>query len=1046
MNESKKRTRVACETCRRKKIKCNGEHPCSNCLLLKDEFNCKYVEKMKKERLSPRENPVKRISNAKAMRLMEDRMSKIEGIIFNISDKLDLIHDRNSNSTRTSNHKKGSRNNVADSGSDYYDDEDDGDDEEDDENDDEDEEGIKHEEEEADEESEVREQNQQEQIYVHKRRNLWTDRWSSKKHKAYILGSSGLKNHTDTDNQNGYSQLSHNETETDSFNGNSSDTRSQLVGVSVPKKADRVLGKNSHRGSEVSVTCDDLDSKADKDFFVHTLGEKFFESHSFLSVCSQKSMEWIAKSLAPDKQYILQQFDRFPSYYYSRARRQFIKWVQPAILTPKTLVQIAEKPLLKDAEYIHTLLEFHLLSLQHLDMVVSRDLIKLLLAKYYSGKRLTSSQYLILVSSVHLAISGKLGRNLIYKRKSASARNKPNVNTKAQILDRISESELFKFQESLVDSAVHHYQRICIIGQGLETIQAIIMLCVALEGVADVDYMLLSVAVRYAQEIGLHRPESYLKLSPTEKTIRKRLWIACQQMDIEFSFRNGKPPVLNYSDITRSSLNDINFIIELLQPYVAERLPLNLTYNEKLQTYDLESVALKFAYDNNSYEFILWYFVYLLSRVRAKSYSMLFASVGNLKTLENLENILEELNNDMLYVCNSVNPEFRPKFYDEPGFFENIDAHNGETKEELIEINFTFFFHLTLTNRVPFMIDVSAENEKIATFRKIHIRSARTLLHLSLRIEIDDYKNFSLNWISFYPFAAFLMLLSNCMNNPFHPETVTDIDLLREVSNEFFDLRQINLVQKGHILKSAIATIIMKLFVELVVAVVESRTNTKLTSNAQHNEQWGQLRKAAPEIFDLKRTPIIGALQIKTSFDLREDLSTSNSLNSSGAPSNISYHASPNTDPAAYSLLNSNNGGLEGIPGSNQQYSPSSNPALANLVNPMDEARQSNESPRISISPSRAMSQSNFDSGNGGNSMRESPVLVQGQRQVPEAGSGIAHNNNSFSNGTGSSSSSQASPDFFGIQEMIDHESIGNLVNYQVNQLPNFFYDNNLGF
>lgn len=44
-DKSRKRIRVACDTCRKKKIKCNGTFPCLNCIQTKNESNCHYSDR-----------------------------------------------------------------------------------------------------------------------------------------------------------------------------------------------------------------------------------------------------------------------------------------------------------------------------------------------------------------------------------------------------------------------------------------------------------------------------------------------------------------------------------------------------------------------------------------------------------------------------------------------------------------------------------------------------------------------------------------------------------------------------------------------------------------------------------------------------------------------------------------------------------------------------------------------------------------------------------------------------------------------------------------
>ena len=70
------------------------------------------------------------------------------------------------------------------------------------------------------------------------------------------------------------------------------------------------------------------------------------------------------------------------------------------------------------------------------------------------------------------------------------------------------------------------------------------------------NYIMISVAVRLAQEVGLHRFESFEFLSENERNQRRRLWWFCQYFDMELCYRAGRPPLVNYLDVSTFSEND----------------------------------------------------------------------------------------------------------------------------------------------------------------------------------------------------------------------------------------------------------------------------------------------------------------------------------------------------------------------------------------------------------------------------------------------------------------------------------------------------------
>lgn len=875
--EAAKRTRVACETCRRKKIKCSGDKPqCLHCQQL-NLSDCTYVEKTRKKILT--RDKVKKSSNGRTLLLMESRLNKLEGFMANISEKLNEIVE----------------------------------------------------------------------IPGKKRSKLAKSSTSSMSSNDGLM----VKSYED------HSSLTTSEEEDDDDEVDKTEDEALDIGKDHEKSSKNDKPRTVHHTTdkyEIFSKLTDLEVKKLKnnpqEYRIYSLREEYFESHSFLLVCSQKSLSWIRKSLHPSKLEVLNQFNRFPYLFFMRARELLKKWTDPIIITPENKVRILERPLPEDKAYVLSLLEVFSKKLFAVDLAVSMDTILELLEKYYNREKLTSSQLLLLVSVVYLVISIKVdgyGTGL-------------NKSTLPPEMLKFDDKYLIDMQNNLFDSMVAFYHRISVVGQGVQTVQAIILLsfALAIHGIPDVDYMLLAVAIRHAKEMGLHRAEEISKYSSHDAQLRKKLWWLCQEMDIEFSYRHGKSPVLTAEDYSEFSPGNMSFLLENL---FGMEMPTLSSYTFDSFDFDNLSRMSNHILTSNPHGRLLGsicYSNFLVSRVRVKAYFNLFSSLGSANA--NIESTLNESNADALKICDAMSDELKPRFYDEPGFCAEIGNLDPDLRDQVFDLQCKFFVHLLLTNRVPFLIQTNIDNANMMKFRKIHLRSARTLIHLALMISKYSQGSLSLNWLCFYPFAGFLMLLSNCMNNPGNDETLQDAELLMKVSDVLFAEDAIREKRVNYL---SLVTIGMKLFVQVVFAVIESQTNAKIPTSPNNLRHLRFLKKHAPELFHGSKSR---GFEIKMGEEINEK------------PYMASFK-SPASDHALPIGVNAN--------------SPRYNPSLANIIHPEDH----------------------------------------GQPMRPE-----------FDVTYGSASTNSSSPDILHGAFDLGDEQLSNMVAELINQLPNFFFDNNLGF
>lgn len=91
-NRVNKRIRIACDICRRKKIKCNGEYPCGNCMQTKGSI-CHYEERSVKKKTDT--HSITKLStrskNTKSIEVLNSRLSTLENVILKLTEKIDVI-------------------------------------------------------------------------------------------------------------------------------------------------------------------------------------------------------------------------------------------------------------------------------------------------------------------------------------------------------------------------------------------------------------------------------------------------------------------------------------------------------------------------------------------------------------------------------------------------------------------------------------------------------------------------------------------------------------------------------------------------------------------------------------------------------------------------------------------------------------------------------------------------------------------------------------------------------------------------------------------
>lgn len=747
--DGKKRIRVACETCRRKKIKCNGQQPCSNCLHVRNS-KCIYKERIIKKRLAEDSASRKR-RHLQLMESFDMRLSKMERILWSISSRMESLVAIQPGDVKPVAASHDSYNMVA----------------------------LPH-------------------------------------HVPVQSSSDGDDNGDDDDDDD-------------------DDLLDEKVGVNEGK--DRVV---STVPTEPPI-------------------EVYIGNHLIMCIFSRKSLDWILAALGLEGIVLTNPIRNLPVIFFSKLKLFIRRWVDPPVLDLKGRRRLLERPFSLSREVCFALLESASLEIAITGLIIDTHRVEKLFHKYYDALEL-GNRVQIKCSELLIMCLILLWCITFLVDEIARGELLPPL-----VANEFNADELLKLKDQLFNQAIAYYHRICVISEGLQTIQGILLFMMYIEAnwfILPINYILGTVALRFAQEIGLHRLETYECLSYEEALERRRVWWFCYYFDVEICFRTGKPPLIDLSDVTTDSYSDFTHFFtwaacmgqDLSEDIVkAHRQLLEELLRDPTRP---ERQLIKFS--NLCGEPIAGQ-VYLkvLSEIRAKLYNRIFSARAKLYLFPKFMEVLDELNEEMADYAECIASDRRPRFWDDPEFKNNnIDFMlTMREKRELFNMHLAYFLHLMIINRVPLVVDTAElgteEISKINRSRHLCFQLARTILHLCKDLNRLNCSMSYFNWIAFFPSSAFLCLVAGVINHP-HSDALSDINLLIHLLRNFFAIADLEDgdAKARFYHKEAMVGLIIKLMLKVTTVIYETRNNlTVFLDDTGLQNHFDSARTMFPELF-----------------------------------------------------------------------------------------------------------------------------------------------------------------------------------------------------
>lgn len=601
---------------------------------------------------------------------------------------------------------------------------------------------------------------------------------------------------------------------------NLSDRLGETAGTQQQLKANIDESLSSESEDEISsstrLSSEDEVSKPAKAERNPKQNELYLGTHSFISIMSSSSLQWIEDQLGPDLA-LMMPLRNIPILFQAKARLFLMKWIDPPNYDAEGKKKLLELPFPEDSASVFAVLDSYYTSILHMHAVGEVLRIRHLFERYYKPNRpkfRTPELLMMTIALLYsLVVETEHDLNLICSTPSSfhgQSSSTLHFNTWA-------------LQDQLLNYAVSYYYRLSVAGEGTETVEALLMFVSFLECNCispQINSLILMPAIRFAYDLGLHRAETYVGLTHEAASHRRRLWWMCQHLDMEICFRGGKSPIINKSDVSA----------------------------ELLDTDDLDFWAVTPKLKNT----MLHFYFSRIVRVRSLSYEKLFLGTANLDTFAILANNLNSLNADMFNTAAALPEEMRPVFFNDPNFRKHLaDKQSREINETSLAVQLSFFSHMMVINRLPLLLSFpDGDTAKKTIYRNLSLNSARTVLELLKAYTRDNMSDSFYNWVTFFPLNAFLHLLAACMNYPHLPEAYNDLHLLIATSMEFFRRGYRNLDYNSKFEICTLVKIVFKAMLKIVIVIFENKTGVQiLEGNEELIAHLDLPRKTFPELY-----------------------------------------------------------------------------------------------------------------------------------------------------------------------------------------------------
>ncbi|ANZ73238.1 BA75_00434T0 [Komagataella pastoris] len=423
----------------------------------------------------------------------------------------------------------------------------------------------------------------------------------------------------------------------------------------------------------------------------------------------------------------------------------------------------------------------------------------------------------------HLSYANLMMLNMFLAFGLALYRDVSKTNVAIEGLDILPEKSK-EYESGFLRNAIFYYQRLFLVGDGLHSILAILLLYRYCEGTLafHAAYMLLSTGVRLAQEMGLHRAESYAGLTQKEQDSRAIIWWDCYTEDKLYSIKSGKPSIINDLDVSAPLPSFWRKLVVLphkadeFRRAIDEEYGPGLAVPEYIRIHALNTTFVKgkaaVLHYHLSLSFLISYIYKTLFSVNTTSHRSLDEQMIQFEVIsEKLEQwrlslpeecrpkSRKELNNEDIY--KNLTVEGVERVLTEQSKFCSSSVRspfdiNGPIESlhfELLLKDLHLAYYTILSSVCKVFIDKSSrmvsanhpQTRMVGEYVAMRVNSCREVLFLAK--EVGESTTFFVNIFSFYLLAAFIPLFCNILRNPDSETTAFDFALLYYSAKHYFE-------------------------------------------------------------------------------------------------------------------------------------------------------------------------------------------------------------------------------------------------------------------
>ncbi|CUS22518.1 LAQU0S05e07184g1_1 [Lachancea quebecensis] len=346
---------------------------------------------------------------------------------------------------------------------------------------------------------------------------------------------------------------------------------------------------------------------------------------------------------------------------------------------------------------------------------------------------------------------------------------------------------LVEMEDNFISNALFYYHQVSVMPEGILTLQAMLALLAYTDftGALHASYIMVTLAIRLAQDLGLHAEITYEGLDVAEDIRRRKMWGLCRYFDLKLSMILGRPPVVANYDTTTSFANCgtyLGLLAEVCAGTSAKPPTCEISFAKKL---------LHLVVKETGFDLYAGFHIFRLVRVASRVYSQLYApsTTTNLKKhLASAQVLLAEMESFRLSLPDGMRPLGPVK---EEVIADIIKVSNlppTMTQVLIYSIHFLFYMNLMFIQKALFKTQVYLKENgdyKETPFYE-SVRTARQALSLVVDLFEPDMNGYfkPFQWtISMAFFEVFVYTLSKQQDLQ---EFEQDIQLMAHVQCDFF--------------------------------------------------------------------------------------------------------------------------------------------------------------------------------------------------------------------------------------------------------------------